>query len=171
MANEITEIGQLVPYRGPVLTLLGSDLGNNLKSLLVREGSGAARGWKLFDPTKADYLNTKKVLNPGDVVLVNAKALPMDFPVQTAGAGGGAISWPPFGDTGNGPTTEIAGEVNSSQAYLPSFAFTAGTGTLEMQLDGSGTWVPAAVVGVNITAQFRIVNAAPFTGILTLTPQ
>jgi len=53
-------------------------------SILTREGSGTTRGWKIFDPTKADFLNTKKILYPGDDVLVNAKVLPMDFPVQLA---------------------------------------------------------------------------------------
>ena len=91
MANEITEIGQIVTYGGPQLTLLGSSLAAQVNAILIRQGSGAARAWKLFDPTKADFLNTYKVLSPGDVVLVNAKAVPMDFPVQ-AGTSSGILS-------------------------------------------------------------------------------
>ena len=81
MANEITEIGQFVVYGGPPLTLAGSDLASKLTSLLAREGTGSARGWKLFDPLKADFLNTKKEVKSGDILLVNAKVLPMNFPV------------------------------------------------------------------------------------------
>jgi len=82
MANEITEIGQIVTYGGPTIDLAGSSIASAIVSLQAREGSGSARGWRLFDPTKQPFLNSKKQLVDGDVVLVVAKQLPMDFPVK-----------------------------------------------------------------------------------------
>lgn len=172
MANEITEIGQFATYAGPQLTLAGSDLASKLTSLLAREGSGTARGWKLFDPTKSDFLNTKKILYPGDVVLVNAKSLPMDFPVPVAGSGGGSggsISWPLFTEGSSGPYTELDGLVDVSQAYTPSFSFSTGGGNLQMQLNASGNWVAPSLITLGNTAQFRIQHSTPFSGTLTLT--
>lgn len=172
MANEITEPGQIVTYGGPQLTLAGSTLASKVTSILTREGSGSNRAWKIFDPTKSNFLNTKQILYPGDIVLVNAKTLPMDFtlPATNSNGGGTPLSYP-ITETASGPNYEIDVQVDASNNYLPSFAFTSGTGTLQMQLNGSGSWVAAAVVTTGNTAQFRIVNTAPFSGTFTLTPQ
>jgi hypothetical protein len=91
MPNEITLPGQIVQYGGPTLTLAGSVIGNAVASILTREGTGSGRGWKLFDPTKASFLNTKTVLNDGDYVIVNAKTLPMSFPVKVASNAGDTL--------------------------------------------------------------------------------
>lgn len=171
MAQEITEQGQQVIYGGPQVTLINSTLGNAISALLTREGSGSARAWKQFISGRADFLNTKKILYPGDSVIVYPKTLPMDFPIPVGGGNSAPISWPPFSDTGSGPSTEIDGLIDASQSYTPTFAFSSGAGTLQMQLNGNGLWVAAGTVAAGNTAQFRILNTAPFTGVLTLTPQ
>lgn len=85
MANEITQSGQLIQYGGPTLTLAGSKVGQDARSILARVGTGTSRGWKLFDSTQAAFLNTLTTISDGDFVLVNAKQLPMDFPVKVGG--------------------------------------------------------------------------------------
>lgn len=167
MANEITQPGQILTYGGASLTLFNSVLASKITSLLVREGNGSARAWKLFDSSKADFLNTKKILNHGDIVLVNAKSLPMDFDVL-APSTSGPISTAPYSEAGNGPITEFDGQFLDTDPRTPSFAFSSGVGTLQMQVNGSGSWVAPALVASGNTMQFRILHNAPFTGVLTL---
>ncbi|WP_022821892.1 hypothetical protein [Hymenobacter norwichensis] len=169
MANEITEFGQIVTYGGSQLTLAGSDLASKINSLLVREGSGSGRGWRLFDSAQASFLNTKTVLNPGDVVLVNAKSVPIDFPVQTTSGGGGSDTIVLNGPSGE-TTTEFEETYTATSTATPTSAFSSGAGTIELYINGSWGALPASIPsGTPFGVRVQHPNSAPFSAILTLT--
>jgi hypothetical protein len=168
MANEITEFGMSLVYGGPQITLAGSDLGNKIDTLLLREGSGSARAYKQFRSGRADYLNTKKVLNPGDNVTVYAKTLPMDFPVQTAGASSS--------DTGvfvapAGQAQTLFGSLITSRFQFGAPVFTVGAGSVAIQLNGGAFLAYDAFNSALAALSDAQVQAAsiPFTVRLTQT--
>jgi hypothetical protein len=143
MANEITLNGEIAIYGGGTITLAGSTIGNAVISILAREGTGTARAWKIFDPTKASFLNTKTTLSYGDKVLVNAKVLPMDFPLISGVA--------PSTDTG--VLTINAGESPkyfdismTSRTKYAAPAFITGGGTITYEINGSAV---ADITAVN----------------------
>ncbi|RFP65925.1 hypothetical protein D0N36_06895 [Hymenobacter lapidiphilus] len=168
MANEITEIGQIVTYGGQQLTLTGSVLASQLTSLLTREGSGGARGWRIFDPAKAEFLSSKKILNPGDIVLVNAKTVPMNFTVQSSGGGGGSdiiILSGPAADI-----TEFEELFTATSAAAPAIFFSSGAGSVQYSVNNGSSWaaLPASIPA-NTPFRLRVQHSAAFSASITLT--
>jgi hypothetical protein len=80
MANEIDFSGKLVQYGGQSIVLKDVPLGAAVQRIYARESTG----WKLFTSGAQDFLNSKKILNDGDIVLVVPKVVPMDFPVKVS---------------------------------------------------------------------------------------
>lgn len=170
--QQITQPLTPVTWYGPTLVLANAPWKNNVA--VVRLINAGGTGYSSFDP--AQTFNSLTQVVAGQVLITESLAAAYSAgyaldngTAPTAGAGS-PISWPSFSEAGSGPATELDGLVDVSQSYAPTFAFSAGSGTLQMQLNGSGTWVAAGVVTAGTTAQFRILNAAPFAGVLTLTP-
>jgi hypothetical protein len=166
MANEITEFGQIVTYGGAQLTLLGSPLGTLVNSILIRQGTGNLRAWKLFDPAKADFHNTYKIINLGDVVLVNAKALPMDFTILA-----GTVST----DTGvfvtpNSSPTSYPTILTSRFTFGTPVFIAPGTGTVQAQLDGGAFQSLSVLNGLMASVPDAQIQSGAHTFTVLVTP-
>ena len=149
------------------------------KSVYVRLVNGS--GYSSFDPAPAQAsFNSLQSVATGQVLIVESLAsaysvaggYQLDNGTAPTGTAPAAtpISWPSFSDAGTGPATPINGIIDVSQSYTPAFAFTSGTGTLQMQLNGSGSWVAPALVAPGNSVQLQILNTAAFAGVLTLNP-